>query len=54
MNVKNAIKGDQVGAAHYAIREASIGENRQEATPHCAAENDFNGGTMEMEFFWIT
>ena len=51
---KIAIKGDQFGAAHEASGGASIGANRQEATPHRAAENEFDGGTAEMEFFLIT
>ena len=49
---KSAIKGDQFGAAHEASGAASIGANRREATPHRAAENDFDGGTTEMEVFF--
>ena len=49
---KSATTGDQFGAAHEASGGASIGANRQEATPHREAENDFDGGTTEMEVFF--
>ena len=42
---KIAIKGDHFGAAHEASVGALIRANRREATPHRAAENEFDGGT---------
>ena len=51
--IKNsAIKGDQFGAAHKARVGAPIGANKREATPHRAAENEFDGGMTEMEVFF--
>ena len=53
MRINNiAIKGDQFGAAHEASAGAPIGANKQEATPHRAAENEFDGGTTEIEGFF--
>ena len=53
---KSAIKGDQFVADHEASIGASIrvsiGANKQEATPHRAAENEFDGGTTEIEGFF--
>ena len=52
----SAIKGDQFGAANEADVGAPLGANKRDTTTHRAAavEDEFDGGTTEMEGFFIT